>query len=239
MSMPWPTASGPARNIFQTIGFAVLVAGSLLATSTRASAHPHIWIDANAEMVFEKEKLTAIKMHWIFDDLFSMTLIDQFDKNFDTRFFGDENTNVHDNAFVALGDVSWLAHLRKNEILIPFTKTRDFKADITDDRRVTYDFTLVLDEPLDPVKDNISLSVYDAEYYIDVAFVQVDPIVFRGNKTTSCHFEMSEDEKNRIYFDLVAPIRADLVCAAKQAQNQSSLGPDAHGLNPDDMVRVD
>lgn len=230
MSTPWSTALATVRNT----GFAMLVAGFVLATSTPASAHPHIWIDANAEMVFENGKLTAIKMHWVFDDLFSMTLIDEFDKNFDTRFFGDENTTLRDNAFVALGEVSWLAHLRKNEVLLPFTQTRDFTADITDDRRVTYDFTLVLDEPLDPVKDTISLSVYDAEYYIDIAFTQVDPIVFTGNTATSCHFEMSEDEKNRIYFDLVAPIRADLVCAPQHGDSGSS-----GGLAPGDMVRVE
>lgn len=239
MSMPCPIASGRVRNIAHIAVLALLVASTLLATSTRASAHPHIWIDANAEMIFEKDKLTAIKMHWIFDDLFSMTLIDEFDKNYDTRFFGDENTTLHDNAFVALADVSWLTHVRQNETLLPFSETRDFKADITDDRRVTYDFTLVLNEPLDPVKDTISISVYDAEYYIDVAFLQVDPIVFHGNQNTSCHFEMSEDEKNRIYFDLVAPIRADLVCAAKLADSGSSADHNARGLNPDDLVRVE
>lgn len=224
------TASAKIRNNVT----ASLVAGIImLATSHSALAHPHVWIDANAEFVFEDDKITAIQVHWLFDDLFSMTLIDEFDKNHDTRFFDEENTTVRDNAFVALADVSWLTHLRRNEELVSFTGATDFQADVTDDRRVTYDFKLTLAEPLDPKKDDVSLSVYDAEYYIDVAFMQVDPILFSGNKELSCHFEMSEDEKNRIYFDLVAPVRADLVCAGKVAD-----GSGTGGLAPGDFVLV-
>lgn len=213
----------------------ILVAGmTMLATAPSAFAHPHVWIDANAEFVFENDKITAIRVRWLFDDLFSMTMIDEFDKNHDTRFSDEENTAVHDNAFAALSEFSWLTHLRKNEELVSFAGATDFVADITDDRRVSYDFKLMLETPLDPIKDAISLSVYDAEYYIDVAYTQVDPVLFAGAKNLSCHFEMSEDEKNRIYFDLVAPIRADVVCAAKVADGSSS-----GGLAPGDFVLVE
>jgi ABC-type uncharacterized transport system substrate-binding protein len=213
----------------------LLVAGtSVLATGTAARAHPHVWIDASAEFLFENDQITAIHVHWVFDDLFSMTLIDEFDENHDTRFFGEENTNLRDNAFAALAEVSWLTHLRRNEELLSFAGASDFTADVTDDRRVSYDFKLMLAAPLDPKTDTISLSVYDAEYYIDVAFTQVDPVLFSGIRNLSCHFEMSEDEKNRIYFDLVAPIRADLVCAGKVAD-----GGTAGGLAPGDFVRIE
>ena len=199
-----------------------------------AAAHPHVWIDADAQMIFEDDKITAIRLHWVFDDLFSLTLIDQFDKNHDLRFFDEENTDVHDNAFALLSEVSWLTHLRRNEELVTFAGTKDFKADITDDRRVSYDFTLTLKEPLDPIKDAIALSVYDAEFYIDVAFTQIDPILFRGNRHLKCHYEMSEDEKNRIYFDLGAPIRADLAC-----QNEVADAGSDNGLSAGDFVSAE
>ncbi len=231
MLTPLSIASGRVRKTVIT----ALVAGtSLLATGQAALAHPHVWIDASAEFVFENDRITGIRVHWLFDDLFSMTLIDEFDHNHDTRFFGDENTNLRDNAFAALAEVSWLTHLRRNEELLAFAGATDFMADITDDRRVTYDFTLTLDQPLDPKNDKISLSVYDAEYYIDVAFTQVDPVLFVGTKNLSCHFEMSEDEKNRIYFDLVAPVRADVVCSGKVADGSGS-----GGLAPGDFVLVE
>ncbi|WP_033069416.1 DUF1007 family protein [Thalassospira australica] len=231
MLTPLSNASGRVRNIVSSS----LVAGTLmLATSHSAFAHPHVWIDANAEFVFEDDMITAVRVHWLFDDLFSMTMIDEFDKNHDTRFFGAENTAVHDNAFAALSEFSWLTHLRQNEELVTFSSASDFTADITDDRRVSYDFKLNLSTPLDPTKDAISLSVYDAEYYIDVAYTQVDPVLFSGAKNLSCHFEMSEDEKNRIYFDLVAPVRADVVCSGKVADGSGS-----GGLAPGDFVLVD
>ncbi|OCK08139.1 ABC-type uncharacterized transport system substrate-binding protein [Thalassospira sp. 11-3] len=226
----WLTACRSPKNLAAGMLASVLWAGS----GMPASAHPHVWIDADAQMVFEDDKITAIRLHWVFDDLFSLTLIDQFDKNHDLRFFDAENTDVHDNAFALLSEVSWLTHLRRNEEIVTFSGATDFKADITDDRRVSYDFTLTLKEPLDPIKDAIALSVYDAEFYIDVAFTQVDPILFRGNRHLKCHYEMSEDEKNRIYFDLVSPIRADLACEKQVADASTN-----HGLSAGDFVSAE
>lgn len=231
MSMPLSSALATVRKPATNI---LVASVTLLATTPSAFAHPHVWIDANAEFVFEDDKITAVHVHWLFDDLFSMAMIDEFDQNHDTRFFGDENNAVHDNAFAALAEFSWLTHLRKNEELIPFAGATDFVADITDDRRVSYDFKLTLETPLDPIQDAISLSVYDAEYYIDVAYKQIDPVVFSGTQNLSCHFEMSEDEKNRIYFDLVAPLRADVNCTTKVANGSSS-----RGLTPSDFVLVE
>ncbi|MCC9625949.1 DUF1007 family protein [Thalassospira sp. MA62] len=212
---------------------ATLVAAIGIITSHSALAHPHVWIDASAEFIFEDDKITGLHMHWLFDDLFSMALMDEFDQNRDTRFFDEENTAIRDNAFSALRDVSWLTHLRSHGDLVTFSGAKDFVADVTNDRRVSYDFVLTLDTPLDPIKGDVTLSVYDAEYYIDVAFTQDDPILFSGNKHLSCFYEMSEDEEHRIYFDLVAPIRADLVCSKKVADGG------AGGLAPGDFVRVD
>ncbi|MFH1805173.1 MAG: DUF1007 family protein [Pseudomonadota bacterium] len=180
--------------------------------SRPAQAHPHIWVDVDATMVMENDQITGIAVTWLFDDLFSMTLIDEFDQNHDRRFFDAENDAVRDNAFIALNDVGYLTYLRQNENLVDYGDVRDFKADITDDNRVRYDFVLPLKTPLDPVREAVSLSVYDAEFYIDVAFAEMDPITFTGNTQIQCHYKMGEDEKNRIYFDLVAPLRADFIC---------------------------
>lgn len=67
-----------------------------------------------------------------------------------------------------------------------------------------------------------------------VSATQVDPILFRGNRHLKCHYEMSEDEKNRIYFDLVSPIRADLACEKQVADASTN-----HGLSAGDFVSAE
>ena len=163
-------------------------------------------------MIFDKNKITAIHMVWLFDDMFSLTLMDQFDHNHDTRFFDQENDEVRDNAFVALADIDFMTYLRRNEKVVKIAGFHDFVADITDKGRVKYSFTLDLAEPVDPVADQIGLSIYDPEFYIDVGFVQKDPILFSGNTGLTCSYKMGEDDKHRIYYDMVSPQRADITC---------------------------
>ncbi|AUG54952.1 ABC transporter [Thalassospira marina] len=185
---------------------------SLACFAPAAFAHPHVWIDSQATMIFSEHKITSIRMVWIFDDMFSLTVMDQFDHNHDRRFFDQENDEVRDNAFVALADIGFLTYLRRNEEVVKVAGFHDFVADITDDGRVKYSFTLDLAEPVDPVADQIGLSVYDSEFFIDVGFAQKDPILFSGNDGLTCSYKMGEDDKHRIYFDMVSPQRADITC---------------------------
>ncbi|WP_073953843.1 DUF1007 family protein [Thalassospira sp. TSL5-1] len=196
------------KNTIVALTIIVAIGGYIPA----ATAHPHVWIDSQATMVFDKNKITGIHMVWVFDDMFSLTLMDQFDHNHDRRFFDQENDEVRDNAFVALADIGFMTYLRRNEEVVKVAGFHDFVADITDQGRVKYSFTLDLAEPVDPVADQIGLSVYDSEFYIDVAFAQKDPVLFSGNNDLTCSYKMGEDDKHRIYYDMVSPQRADITC---------------------------
>lgn len=163
-------------------------------------------------MIFTGKEISAIRMVWVFDDMFSLTVMDQFDHNHDRRFFDAENDEVRDNAFVALADIGFLTYLRRNEKVVKVAGFQDFIADITDEGRVKYSFTLKLAKPVDPIADQIGLSVYDSEYFIDVGFAKDNPISFSGNDGITCSYKMGEDDKHRIYFDMVSPQRADITC---------------------------
>ncbi|WP_349592948.1 DUF1007 family protein [Thalassospira sp. NFXS8] len=185
---------------------------AIIASAPAARAHPHVWLDTQATMIFTGKKISAIRMVWVFDDMFSLTVMDQFDHNHDRRFFDAENDEVRDNAFIAPADIGFLTYLRRNEKVMKIAGFQDFVADITDDGRVKYSFTLNLAEPVDPIADQIGLSVYDSEYYIDVGFAKDNPISFSGNDGITCSYKMGEDDKHRIYYDMVSPQRADITC---------------------------
>tara|TARA_R110000751_G_scaffold20536_2_gene60001 strand:+ start:7659 stop:8309 length:651 start_codon:yes stop_codon:yes gene_type:complete len=185
---------------------------ALTASPPLAQAHPHVWLDTQATMIFTGKKISAIRMVWVFDDMFSLTVMDQFDHNHDRRFFDAENDEVRDNAFVALADIGFLTYLRRNEKVVKVAGFQNFIADITDEGRVKYSFTLNLAKPVDPIADQIGLSVYDSEYFIDVGFAKDNPISFSGNDGITCSYKMGEDDKHRIYFDMVSPQRADITC---------------------------
>jgi ABC-type uncharacterized transport system substrate-binding protein len=73
---------------------AVLAVTSILAFARAASAHPHVFIEDRVVFLFAGDKITAIEQSWKFDEVFSDTLIQQFDKNGDGAFDAAESKAV-------------------------------------------------------------------------------------------------------------------------------------------------
>ncbi|RYD93620.1 MAG: DUF1007 family protein, partial [Sphingomonadales bacterium] len=65
------------------LGGAVIAAALALSAGV-AQAHPHIWIDAKAKIVFNDQgELTGIYNTWTFDEAFSVWQIQGLDTNND------------------------------------------------------------------------------------------------------------------------------------------------------------
>jgi hypothetical protein len=48
---------------------------SCLIAADPAEAHPHVFIDNRVTFVFDAGKVTALRLHWVFDDIFSDDLL--------------------------------------------------------------------------------------------------------------------------------------------------------------------
>ena len=60
----------------------VIVAG-LVAFAGPAFAHPHVWIDARGEVLFENGAIAGMRHHWTFDPYFSAWAIQGLDTDGD------------------------------------------------------------------------------------------------------------------------------------------------------------
>jgi ABC-type uncharacterized transport system substrate-binding protein len=49
---------------------------SVLGTTDRAAAHPHVWIEVKAALHYERGTFTGIRQTWIFDELYSTQAVD-------------------------------------------------------------------------------------------------------------------------------------------------------------------
>ena len=52
---------------------------SALINAGPASAHPHVFIENKVAFVFDAGKVTALRLSWAFDEVFSDSLLMQFD----------------------------------------------------------------------------------------------------------------------------------------------------------------
>ena len=69
----------------------LLIAAALCLVPALAQAHPHVWVDAAAEMLFDdKGRIAAIRHHWRFDEGFSAYALQGLDTDRDGKYSAEE-----------------------------------------------------------------------------------------------------------------------------------------------------
>lgn len=167
------------------------------------NAHPHVFADVRLELIFNKQKITAIRQSWQFDEFFSSSLITDFDADHDQHFKQEESEQLKKNAFENLANYAFFNHIFNHDQKITEFNYTDFSAKIVNNR-VVYDFTLTLAEPVEPIKSSLAIGIYDPEFFVDLAYVDDNPVIFNHNNL-SCAYEIKEDAKNPIFMGLVKP----------------------------------
>ena len=145
-------ADGPSpileRALIRAGGAAVLVVW-LIAGIAPATAHPHVFITAGATFIFAGEKIAAMRVEWLFDDVFSDTVIQEHDANHDGHFDKKEIADIEAHAFTAVKDFHYFTYLWVAGKMIEPIHVRDFSARQANGL-VTYSFVVPLPEAVDP-----------------------------------------------------------------------------------------
>ena len=192
-------------SIAGVIGLAVLsVPGA-------ARAHPHVWIDNTATFVFQQGRISAIKLRWMFDEIFSASIIMQFDKNKDRKFDAAELKELEKGAFSNLQTYSYFTYVTVDDKPVPTVRVTGFTASIEKDQLV-YEFTVPLEAPVDPATQGFSFSVYDLEYFVELDMGGAKGARFEGNAGIACAATVAENPSKRIYSGQVTPLEMRLKC---------------------------
>jgi ABC-type uncharacterized transport system substrate-binding protein len=192
---------------------AALAALPLLAVAAPLAAHPHIWIHAVATFRFEDGQLNALHLEWTFDEFFGDFVIHEFGVAGEGPVDEATLAVLEGEAFSALEDFDYLTHLRIDGEPVPVGGVRGFEAAV-EDGVLIYRFVVELPEPVDPAAREVSASLYDHSFYIDVLLDEHDPVRFEGIPDGACRYRIREDEANAIWFGMVYPLAIDLDCGA-------------------------
>jgi ABC-type uncharacterized transport system substrate-binding protein len=170
-----------------------------------------MWIDTSATFVFERGRLTAVRIEWTFDDMFSESLLGSYDKNRNKRFEEAEVRGLRANAFDSLKDVGFFTRLRAGDRAVAVPGVADFTVDAVQGR-VRYRFTVRLPAPIDPVATPVRLAIYDPTYFAQMTFLEEAPVRFEGNPGGTCQYDIRDDTDTPIYFGMAFPQEIRLRC---------------------------
>jgi len=160
--------------------FAQFVALALAAAvATPALAHPHVWVDAKAEIVFNKQgEITAIRHIWQFDPDFTAYATLNLDANNDGKLTESELKPLADTNVESLAVYDYFTDFYLGTSKVAFSKPTEYWLDFHS-KRLTLFYTLPLKAPL-ALHGSAMIEVGDPEYFVAISFPKGQEVTLDG-----------------------------------------------------------
>lgn len=193
-----------------------LVPALLAGAPSLALAHPHVWITNLTTLLFQGDKLAGVRLEWTFDELFSDTLIREFDENKNRKLEPEEIKLIQKETFPYLQKFQFFTHILLDGKKVPVTEVHDFSAAVIGKETVRYRLTVRLPAPVDPRRVPVTVNVFDDSYYVDFVHEKKDPVRIEGAQAGACTYRMGKSILSVISgWNMLVPTPIHLECAGR------------------------
>lgn len=153
-----------------------LLAGCLLtAVAAPAFAHPHVFAEARLEIAVEDGNVKALRHVWRFDDLFSSTVLFEFDQNRDLKLDHDELEMVGSVIHESLAEFDYFQFVTASGKDIVMNAPEQIVA-VFENQQLMIVFESRPAEVL-PLDGDLHFGVYDPTFYTAIDFYDDDNLV--------------------------------------------------------------
>lgn len=149
-----------------------------------AVAHPHAWIDLRSRVLLDQEgQVYALELSWLFDDYYTVLVAEELG-------LGGQPTEGYLDEIAERN----LTNLREYDYFTAITYDGEPQeiGDVTryetevHDGRLWMRFEVPLEQHLDPKAGELTFSVYDPTYWIEIVHLEAEPILFSGEGAERC-----------------------------------------------------
>lgn len=151
----------------------------LLSSAAPALAHPHVFAEARLDVDIDaKGDVTDLKHVWRFDDVFSSTVLMEFDKNKDLRLDESELKEVTDTVFESIGEYGYFQLVTADGKDVAMARPSPFIVNFDNNQLVI----IFRSKPAKPLKlaGRIDFGVYDPTFYTAIDFTDDASMVVNG-----------------------------------------------------------
>ena len=161
-----------------------LTTAVLLGFAPPALAHPHVWVTAEAELVYGPDgKITAVRHRWSFDEAYSAYVTQGLDNNNDGKLTPDELQDLAKTNTESLGEFGYFTFLKASGIKQALDAPRE-PSMIFENGIATLSFYLPLKKPAP--NRMIALEVYDPTFFVDFTIAAGENAVKLANAPKGC-----------------------------------------------------
>jgi len=214
------------RSPVTLLGLATVAA---MALSSPATAHPHVFVDAQVDIVFDGQgRMKEIRQVWQFDQAFSVFATQGLDANADGKLDAGELKPLAEINVTSLKDFDFFSFLtigdQKVALLPPEKYWLEFEGG-----RLTLFYTLPMKEPV-AVGPRSVLEVFDREYFVEFGFAADQPIRLESAPagcSTSHHRPQELDAQIMSVLSVIPPdqrnLPPDIAAAVSKLANYAAV----------------
>lgn len=180
-------------------------------------SHPHVFLDNSVAAEFDGNGLRGIRLKWVFDEMFTAMIAEQYDKNNDGAFDENEAGLLKAKAFDNLENFHFFTYLTLKGRTIPIDSIRDFRPTIMEEKLV-YTFKIPCNIEWKRLKSELHVAVYDSTYFIDVAWSPEKPMAAVPDSLVEASFRKNVREDMAYYYDMIEV--KEMVCKFKRRKNE-------------------
>lgn len=170
-------------NLSRHVTLASAIA-ALIAAAVPASAHPHVFAEARLDVMLGSDNTVKSLRHlWRFDELFSSTVLMEFDKNSDLKLDDSELAEVSKTVFDSIGEYNYFQVVTADGKDVAMKPPANLMAYFEGQQLII----LFEAEPKEPLKlkGKIGFGVYDPTFYTALEFTE-DANLSAANLPASC-----------------------------------------------------
>jgi len=150
-----------------------------LALSGEADSHPHVFAEARLDVMVNGDgAVTSLRHLWRFDDLFSSTVLVEFDQNGDLKLDDAELQEVSNTVFESLAEYDYFQLVSADGKDVAMKPPARLIANYDSDQLII----LFESEPKEPLKlaGKIDFGVYDPTFYTAIDFTEDENMAVDG-----------------------------------------------------------
>lgn len=156
-----------------------LALAALLGSTLPASVHPHVFAEARLDVVVNPDGTVKSLRHlWRFDDLFSSTVLVEFDKNGDLQLDNAELQEVGATVHASLADFNYFQMVTLDGKDVAMKPPPQMMANFENNQLIM----MFESEPAAPLKlsGKVDFGVYDPTFYTAIEYVEDDNMAVDG-----------------------------------------------------------